>query len=224
MTSSNYANTDTPFSLVDACLFAQMVDIKDKADRDNGEGFLAKKSFENLWSDMRRCVDRCIYVHIDMYKKCIYMCIYIYIYMYMYIYIYIYTYMHIYIYVYVKYICSYIYMDRCHKDGVIKQTVALNPEKYITYDPNIFPMLDAFKKSGRKVFLLTNSLWDYTQVVMNYLEGAYKFIFMYIYIYVYVYIYIYIYTYMYIYIYLYTCIKEKNLALKKTWNGRNFLM
>jgi len=117
MTSSNYANTDTPFSLVDACLFAQMVDIKDKHEKTNEGGFLSNKSFENLWSDMRRCV------------------------------------------------------DRCHKDGVIKQTVAMNPEKYITYDPNIFPMLDAFKKSGRKVFLLTNSLWDYTQVVMNYLEG-----------------------------------------------------
>lgn len=117
MTSSNYANTDTPFSLVDACLFAQMVDLKDKAEKAGEGGFLANKSFENLWADMRRCV------------------------------------------------------DRCHKDGVIKQTVALNPEKYITYDPNIFPMLAAFKKSGRKVFLLTNSLWDYTQVVMNYLEG-----------------------------------------------------
>ena len=32
-------------------------------------------------------------------------------------------------------------------------------------------MLDSFKKAGRKVFLLTNSLWEYTQVVMNYLEG-----------------------------------------------------
>ena len=32
-------------------------------------------------------------------------------------------------------------------------------------------MLDGFRRSGRKVFLLTNSLWDYTQVVMNYLEG-----------------------------------------------------
>ena len=32
-------------------------------------------------------------------------------------------------------------------------------------------MLDGFRRAGRKVFLLTNSLWDYTQVVMNYLEG-----------------------------------------------------
>lgn len=80
MGSSNYANTDTPFSLIDACLFAQMVDIKDKTEKSST--FLQEKSYEKLWTDMRRCV------------------------------------------------------DRCHKDGVIKKTVALNPEKYITYDPN----------------------------------------------------------------------------------------
>ena len=32
-------------------------------------------------------------------------------------------------------------------------------------------MLKALRRAGRKVFLLTNSLFDYTQVVMNYLEG-----------------------------------------------------
>lgn len=32
-------------------------------------------------------------------------------------------------------------------------------------------MLERFKQAGRKVFLLTNSLWDFTNVVMNYLEG-----------------------------------------------------
>ena len=47
-----------------------------------------------------------------------------------------------------------------------------DPEKYIIYDPNTFPMLEQFKKSGKKVFLVTNSLWDYTQVVMNYLQGT----------------------------------------------------
>ena len=32
-------------------------------------------------------------------------------------------------------------------------------------------MIEGFRKAGRKTFLLTNSLWEYTQVVMNYLEG-----------------------------------------------------
>ncbi len=39
------------------------------------------------------------------------------------------------------------------------------------YPSAVFPMLEGFRRSGMKVFLLTNSLWDYTQVVMNYLEG-----------------------------------------------------
>ena len=108
----DFVNIDTPFSLVDACLFAQLVDLKDRVG-----GVLIEKVYPQLWSDLRSCV------------------------------------------------------DRCHKDGVIKKTVEKNPEKYITYDPNIFPMLESFHKSGRKTFLLTNSLWDYTHVVMNYLQG-----------------------------------------------------
>ena len=111
----NFVSVDTPFSLVDGCLFAQLVDLFDRGTSMGREGF--SKSYEKLWSDMRKCI------------------------------------------------------DRCHKDGVIKATVAKDPQKFITYDPNIFPMLEAFQKSGKTVFLLTNSLWDYTQVVMNYLEG-----------------------------------------------------
>lgn len=36
-------------------------------------------------------------------------------------------------------------------------------------DKQLVPMLQMYKKSGRKVFLATNSLWDYTNVVMNFL-------------------------------------------------------
>jgi len=115
-TASNFVNIDTPFSLVDATLFAQLVDFKDNSPSAK-KSVLTAKSYNDLWLDMRKCV------------------------------------------------------DRCHKDGVIKDTVALDPKKYITYDPNIFPMLDSFRRAGKRTFLLTNSLWEYTQVVMNYLEG-----------------------------------------------------
>ena len=47
-----------------------------------------------------------------------------------------------------------------------------NPSKYIIYDEAIVPMLRGLKKSGKKVFLLTNSLYEYTQVVMEYLVHA----------------------------------------------------
>jgi 5'-nucleotidase len=114
----DFVNIDTPFSLVDACLFSHLVQLKDKLDEElENKSPMADTKYSKLWSDLRKCV------------------------------------------------------DQCHKDGVIKKTVEKNPEKYITYDPNIFPMLESFRKNGRKVFLLTNSLWDYTQVVMNYLQA-----------------------------------------------------
>jgi HAD superfamily 5'-nucleotidase-like hydrolase len=65
-------------------------------------------------------------------------------------------------------------VDSCHNDGVIKDQVAVNPSKYIVHDPEIVPMLQHLKQHGKKVFLLTNSLFDYTHVVMNYIEGQKK--------------------------------------------------
>ena len=99
-----FVNIDTPFSLVDACLFAQLVDLKDslpanskatahdvthdaeysKSNLRNEQRTRARimqaKTYAELWLDMRRCI------------------------------------------------------DRCHRDGVIKLTVAEDPAKYIVYD------------------------------------------------------------------------------------------
>ena len=47
--------------------------------------------------------------------------------------------------------------------------MASDPGKYIHADPRLGPMLQMLRASGRKVFLATNSLWDYTNVVMNFL-------------------------------------------------------
>ena len=60
-------------------------------------------------------------------------------------------------------------VDLCHRDGSLKHAVAENPSKYITKDADLVPLLKALRASGKQVFLLTNSLWDYTNVVMNYL-------------------------------------------------------
>ncbi|MCO5611335.1 hypothetical protein L7F22_065588 [Adiantum nelumboides] len=62
-------------------------------------------------------------------------------------------------------------IDLCHRDGTLKQAVAQNPAKYIHHDPELIPMLKMLRSSGRMTFLVTNSLWDYTHVVMNYLFG-----------------------------------------------------
>jgi len=65
-------------------------------------------------------------------------------------------------------------VDLCHRDGVIKDKVAQDPGIYIQSEPGIVDMLRRYRRSGRKVFLLTNSLWDYTNVVMNFISGNRK--------------------------------------------------
>ncbi|KAK4537407.1 hypothetical protein CDCA_CDCA12G3432 [Cyanidium caldarium] len=62
-------------------------------------------------------------------------------------------------------------VDLCHRDGYIKSRVADNPGLFIDYDPHLISVLKRMKRSGRRTFLLTNSLWDYTNVVMNFLMG-----------------------------------------------------
>jgi 5'-nucleotidase len=60
-------------------------------------------------------------------------------------------------------------VDLCHRDGVIKGEVAINPEKYIVLDKGLIPMLKRYRDAGVKLFLLTNSHWEYTSTAMNYL-------------------------------------------------------
>lgn len=62
-------------------------------------------------------------------------------------------------------------VDMCHRDGSLKDRISQSPEEYIQQDPRIILTLRKLRRSGRKVFLLTNSLWDYTDVVMRYLYG-----------------------------------------------------
>ncbi|KAI3821040.1 hypothetical protein L1987_08596 [Smallanthus sonchifolius] len=65
-------------------------------------------------------------------------------------------------------------VDLCHRDGTLKQMVANDPKMYINEDNSIVPMLQMLRTSGFAVFLVTNSLWDYTNVVMNFLCGPQK--------------------------------------------------
>lgn len=102
---------DTLFQFVDAQLFASLIELKDKGDHE----FLDFKTYEEIYANVRECV------------------------------------------------------DLCHRDGVIKDEVARNPEKYIITDNGLIPMLKRYKEGGIKVFLLTNSYWEYTSVAMNYL-------------------------------------------------------
>ncbi|CAA0841803.1 HAD-superfamily hydrolase- subfamily IG-5-nucleotidase [Striga hermonthica] len=62
-------------------------------------------------------------------------------------------------------------VDLCHRDGTLKKMVAKDPKRYINEDSSIVPMLKMLRDSGRATFLVTNSLWDYTNIVMNFLCG-----------------------------------------------------
>lgn len=110
-TEKQYVNVDTLFQLVDAHLFASLIELKDSGK----EEFLDGITYEELYRHTRECV------------------------------------------------------DLCHRDGVIKDEVALHPEDYIVLDKGFIKMLEGFRNEGVKVFLLTNSYWEYTSVAMNYL-------------------------------------------------------
>jgi len=60
-------------------------------------------------------------------------------------------------------------IDFCHRDGSLKRHVAANPGHYIHKDQNLVPLLQDLRFSGKKTFIVTNSFWDYTNIVMNYL-------------------------------------------------------
>ncbi|MBI4511050.1 MAG: HAD-IG family 5'-nucleotidase [Deltaproteobacteria bacterium] len=60
-------------------------------------------------------------------------------------------------------------IDEAHRDDSLKSAVRANPGKYFVVDPDLPAALHKLRSSGKRLFLLTNSLWDYTDVVMRFL-------------------------------------------------------
>lgn len=60
-------------------------------------------------------------------------------------------------------------VDYSHRDGTLKKKVAADPSYYIHEDPHLVPLFKMLKQSGKSLFLATNSLWDYTNIAMNFL-------------------------------------------------------
>jgi 5'-nucleotidase len=60
-------------------------------------------------------------------------------------------------------------IDLAHRDGSIKVTVAADMKAFIERDESLAETLHKFRSSGKRLFLLTNSAWDYTNPVMSYL-------------------------------------------------------
>jgi HAD superfamily 5'-nucleotidase-like hydrolase len=60
-------------------------------------------------------------------------------------------------------------VDSVHADGSLKQEILGNLDKYIRKDPRLAPTLRELARAGKKLFLLTNSEYYYTDALLNYL-------------------------------------------------------
>jgi 5'-nucleotidase len=60
-------------------------------------------------------------------------------------------------------------IDEAHRDDTLKQVIKADLPGFIIKDPNLAETLHKLRSSGKKLFLLTNSLFDYTDAVMSYL-------------------------------------------------------
>jgi HAD superfamily 5'-nucleotidase-like hydrolase len=60
-------------------------------------------------------------------------------------------------------------IDEAHRDDTLKSVIKSDLPAFIMKDPQLGETLHKFRSSGKKLFLLTNSLYDYTAVVMSYL-------------------------------------------------------
>jgi HAD superfamily 5'-nucleotidase-like hydrolase len=63
-------------------------------------------------------------------------------------------------------------IDTVHRDGTLKAEVRKDLAHYIVKDAELGPALHKLRSGGKKLFLLTNSLQDYTDAVMSFvLDG-----------------------------------------------------
>jgi HAD superfamily 5'-nucleotidase-like hydrolase len=60
-------------------------------------------------------------------------------------------------------------IDEAHRDDTLKSVIKADIPAFIMKDPLLGETLHKFRSSGKKLFLLTNSLYDYTSVIMSYL-------------------------------------------------------
>ncbi len=63
-------------------------------------------------------------------------------------------------------------IDTVHRDNSLKTEVKKDLGRYLVKDLELGPALHKLRSGGKKLFLLTNSFWDYTEDVMSYvLDG-----------------------------------------------------
>jgi HAD superfamily 5'-nucleotidase-like hydrolase len=59
-------------------------------------------------------------------------------------------------------------LDEAHRDGSLKDTVKADLQKFIIKDPDVVAGLEKFKKHGKKIFIVTNSDFHYTKLLLDY--------------------------------------------------------
>jgi 5'-nucleotidase len=60
-------------------------------------------------------------------------------------------------------------IDESHRDGSILSRVMAHPERYVMRDESLALMLHRLRSAGKRLFLLTNSHWTYTETLMTHL-------------------------------------------------------
>lgn len=60
-------------------------------------------------------------------------------------------------------------IDDIHRDGSLKAVIMDDLEKYIVVDDELPITLHKLRSSGKRLFVLTNSYWPYTQAVMSFM-------------------------------------------------------
>lgn len=60
-------------------------------------------------------------------------------------------------------------VDRCHRDGSLKNEIRKDPKRYIEDDPRMIATLHQFREAGKRLFVVTNSEPDYTDFVLSWL-------------------------------------------------------
>ena len=60
-------------------------------------------------------------------------------------------------------------IDEAHADGSLKSVITANLEQHIRVDQELRTVLEEFRRSGKKLFLLTNSEWGYTDALLRFI-------------------------------------------------------
>lgn len=64
-------------------------------------------------------------------------------------------------------------LDEAHRDGSLKETVKKELDKYIIREPQVVAGLEKFRLHGKKVFIVTNSDFHYTKLLLDYAINPY---------------------------------------------------